>query len=75
MGVSDAIDEREAITRVAGEHLAIADAFMATDVETMLEAVDHHVGPVEGWIGRSPSGMPRRLQTEPEGGLDRTVGM
>lgn len=75
MGVADAIDEREAITRVGAEHLAIAEAFMSGDVEAILEAVDHHVGPIEGWIDRSTNGVPRRLPEVSEAELDRTVGM
>jgi GntR family transcriptional repressor for pyruvate dehydrogenase complex len=75
MGVSNAIDEREAIARVTGEHLAIAEAFVDGDAEAMLEVVDHHVGPVEGWIGRGWSEMPRHPQSTLGVGLDRTVGM
>lgn len=75
MGVSDTIDEREAIARVAAEHLAIAEAFMSGDIDAILQTVDHHVGPIEGWIDRSTNGMPRRQSEVPNSGLDRTVGM
>jgi GntR family transcriptional repressor for pyruvate dehydrogenase complex len=75
MGVSDTVDEREAIARVAGEHLAIAEAFMSGDAESLLEAVDHHVGPVEGWIGPAANGISRPLSDTPIGDVDRTVGM
>ena len=75
VGVSDSLDEREAIARIAGEHLSIAEAFMTGDTDALLEAVDNHVGPVEGWIGFSSSSVFRRFPVGEGAGLDRTVGM
>ncbi|MEA3501400.1 MAG: GntR family transcriptional regulator [Actinomycetota bacterium] len=75
MGISAVIDEREAITRVVAEHLVIAEAFVNSDTEVMLETIEHHVGPVEGWIGPTTRMIHRRVPMTPGGGLDRTVGM
>ncbi|NOX22826.1 MAG: FadR family transcriptional regulator [Actinobacteria bacterium] len=75
VGVSDDLDETEAITRVAGEHLAIAETFMSGDMDALLEAVDNHVGPIEGWIGLSAGAISRRFPVGEAAGLDRTVGM
>ena len=75
MGISAKIDEREAVTRVVAEHLVIAEAFANSDVEAMLETIERHVGPVEGWVGPTTRMMHGRVPVAPRGGLDRTVGM
>jgi GntR family transcriptional repressor for pyruvate dehydrogenase complex len=74
MGISASIDEKEAIARVVAEHLVIAQAFADSDIEAMLEAIEYHVGPVEGWAGPTTRSIRRPTPAAP-GGLDRTVGM
>ncbi|MEN8234999.1 MAG: GntR family transcriptional regulator [Actinomycetota bacterium] len=75
MGISEDIDESEAIARVVSEHITIAEAFIAGDVEGMLDAGECHVGPVEGWIGSATSPIRGRARNAAMPGLDRTVGM
>ncbi len=48
LGIEGDVDPAEAIARAAAEHRVIAEAFSASDVATMLEAVEEHLGPVQG---------------------------
>ena len=48
LGIEENADPSEAITRAVAEHRAIAEAFAASDAAAMLEAVEEHLGPVQG---------------------------
>ena len=69
LGIEVGDDPSEAITRAAAEHLAIAEAFVDGSVPKVLEAVDSHLGEVQGrmsLVGR----IRRRLTPDP---TDRTA--
>ena len=75
LGIEPEEDERQAITRAAGEHLVIAEAYVDGEVEVMLRAVEGHLGPVEGRMSVA-SRMTRIPRTGRDPfGTDRTVGM
>lgn len=48
LGFDQGSDPAESITKAAAAHLVIAEAFVAGDVAAMLEAVEEHLGPVQG---------------------------
>lgn len=75
LGIPKGEDEREAIGRAAADHLVIAEAYAAGDVTAMLNAVEAHLGPVEGRI-RLADRMARIPRRGDDGfGTDRSVGM
>lgn len=61
LGIDEGADPTEAITLAANQHRVIADAFLARDVPAMLEAVEEHLGHVEGRMSLM-SRMSRRQQ-------------
>lgn len=75
LGFETASDLASAIADAARQHLTVAEAFAAGDVEAMLTAVEHHLGAIEGRMS-----MATRLTRIPPDrreslGTDRTVGM
>lgn len=52
LGIEEGKDPTGAMTRAADEHLAIAEAFAARDVPRMLDAVEEHLGPIQGRVSR-----------------------
>lgn len=77
LGLTDDRDPAETITRAAGEHRVIAEAFVARDVSAMLDAVEKHLGHVRGRMSRMGR-MDRRPRTvdgnEPLVAM-RTIGL
>lgn len=65
LGVDSESDPAAAITEAANEHRAIAEAFAAGDIAVMLEAVERHLGPVQGRMSlmsrRRPAGEGRAV--------------
>ncbi len=51
LGITET-DHAAAIARLAAEHRAIAEAYLARDTPAMLEAVERHLGPVQGRMSR-----------------------
>lgn len=51
LGIEGDVDPSAAIAHAAAEHRTIAEAFAASDVAAMLEAVEEHLGPVQGRMG------------------------
>jgi GntR family transcriptional repressor for pyruvate dehydrogenase complex len=74
LGLEAGEDPAAAMARAGAEHLRIATAFAARDVDVMLEEVDLHLGPVAWRMSRlSQSGRPPpSMAGTPTG---RTVGM
>ena len=73
IGASD--DPTDVISKAAADHLAIAEAYAAGDVETMLGAVVAHIGTKDGGYGIARR-MARGLSHVDAGlGADRIVGM
>jgi GntR family transcriptional repressor for pyruvate dehydrogenase complex len=70
-GVPDGGDPREAIARAAGEHRAMAEAFVAGDGERMLAEVGRHQGSIEV-LSTSRRRMVRPHHDSP---VTRRVGM
>jgi GntR family transcriptional repressor for pyruvate dehydrogenase complex len=75
LGIDPATDAGAAIAAAARQHLEVAEAYAAGDVEAMLKAVEHHLGAIEGRMS-----MAERLTRIPPDwreplGTDRTVGM
>lgn len=52
LGIEEGKDAAAAITRAADEHRAIAEAFVSRDVLGMLNAVEEHLGPIQGRVSR-----------------------
>jgi len=48
LGIEEGADPMEAITKAANEHRSIADAFAQRDTAALLDAVESHLGLVEG---------------------------
>lgn len=75
LGIGADSDPSEIIAGAAAEHLAIAEAYAAGDVEVMLAAVEAHIGTKDGGYGIARR-MARRLSHVDAGlGADRIVGM
>lgn len=75
LGFEDGEDERDAIVRAAADHLLIAEAYASGDLEGMLEAVEAHLGPVEGRLSAASRVMRIPRSGRDGFGTDRTVGM
>lgn len=75
LGLGPDDDPREAIAHSASDHLAIAEAYAAGDVDGMLAAVEAHLGPVEGRMSGAAriTRGPRRGRNDFS--TDRSVGM
>lgn len=71
LGVPEGSDPGEVIARAAGEHRAIAEAFVAGDAVAMLAAAEQHIGPIEGLSLNRRQTVPAR-ESRP---VMRTVGM
>lgn len=71
LGVPDGADPGEVIARAAGEHRAIAEAFVAGDGPAMLAAAEQHIGPIEGLSLNRRQAVPAREGRQ----VMRTVGM
>ncbi len=74
LGISEGADPATAITHAANEHRAIAEAFVARDVPGMLEAVEEHLGHVEGRMSLM-SRMSRRQQPFDASQSQHSVGL
>ena len=65
LGIGTGPDPAAAIAEAAAEHLTIAEAFAAGDIPVMLEAVEQHLGPVQGRMSllsrRRPAGEGRTV--------------
>lgn len=75
LGFGDEVEPHEAMTRVAAEHLAIAEAYVTADVEAMLEVVEVHLGADDGGVRLARRMARRQPPVEANFGFDRTVGM
>lgn len=75
LGLEGDGDEQAAITSAAAQHLRIAEAYAAGDVEGMLTAVEGHLGPVEGHMSLAARVMRIPRPGRDSFGTDRTVGM
>lgn len=75
LGIGPDDDPADVITTAAAEHLAVAEAYAAGDVETMLAAVETHLGTKDG--GHRIARRMARHQSYVDAGLgaDRIVGM
>lgn len=71
LGAPEGVDSGEVIAKAAGEHRAIAEAFVAGDGEEMLAVVERHLDPIEG-LSRS---RPNTLRLRNDRPVMRTVGM
>ena len=74
LGIDEGADPAEAITQAANEHRVIADAFVGRDIPAMLEAVEAHLGPVEGRMSLMGT-MSRRQQPLDPPASERTLGL
>ena len=74
LGIDEGADPRRAISQAAEEHRTIAEAFVARDVSAMLEAVENHLGPIEGRMSLMSTMSRRQLPLDSAGNL-RTVGL
>jgi GntR family transcriptional repressor for pyruvate dehydrogenase complex len=73
LGIGPDDDVATAITGAAAEHRAIAEAFAAGDVSAMLEAVEAHLGPVQGRM--SLVSRIRRRESPDDGSTRSSVGL
>lgn len=74
LGIDEGADPAAAITQAANEHRVIADAFVERDIPAMLEAVEAHLGPVEGRMSLMGT-MSRRQQPLDPAASERTLGL
>jgi GntR family transcriptional repressor for pyruvate dehydrogenase complex len=75
LGVDADVGPGQVMAEITAEHLAIAEAYAAGDVETMLAAVEVHLGSVDGGLSLVRRMARRRSPVETGFGADRTVGM
>lgn len=71
LGAPEEADSGEVIAKAAGEHRAIAEAFVAGDGDQMLAVVEQHLGPIEG-LSMS---RPQTVRSRDDRPAMRTVGM
>jgi GntR family transcriptional repressor for pyruvate dehydrogenase complex len=74
LGIDEDTDPAAAITQSAVEHRAIAEAFASRDMPAMFEAMEAHLGAVEGRMSLMGA-LSRHQQTLTSPASERTLGL